>query len=295
MERSEWMLERRKGVGSSDSPAILGKSRWKTPLHVYLEKTGEMPPTPPTIEQVAGLELEPYVAKIYSSVLHRDVSRCDRAIYRHPDMGWLSCTPDFLVVRPEGVENYLLECKTSQSGDGWGDEYTDEVPVEYYIQAQHQMLVTGHRRVDFALLVRGVEFSTYTVGYDNAFAWEMVKVLADFWKMVQDRQAPAPDWSHPKTPELMRLLHGGSVVEQARIVEDERLLSNVAEYECVKRDLKALGAKKERLHAEILAAAAPAKTTLVNGLYEVRLSRVRRAGYTVEPGEHTQMRVKELK
>jgi len=40
----EWLEERRSGIGGSDAAAVLGISRYASPMKVYLEKTGELEP-----------------------------------------------------------------------------------------------------------------------------------------------------------------------------------------------------------------------------------------------------------
>jgi len=39
MSLDEWHGERAKGVGGSDAGALMGESRWASPLDVYLDKT----------------------------------------------------------------------------------------------------------------------------------------------------------------------------------------------------------------------------------------------------------------
>jgi putative phage-type endonuclease len=296
MERDEWLQERRKGIGASDSPALLGKSRWKTPLHVYLDKTGELPTTPMTTEQVAGLELEPYVARMYSRVTGHPLSSGGRHVSRLACMPWMSCTIDYECDPGRRQGTWLVECKTSQSYDGWGDEGSDQVPPEYWVQAQQQMLVTGIHRVDFALLVRGVEFSTYTVPYDAGFCKELEAVVTDFWhNHVVARVPPAVDWTHPKTPELVVARHSQFQEGQGVVVDDDSLLQSLLNYQQCKADIKFFTRQKEVAYAEILSKVAPSQVALVNGAFEVRLNRRQRKGYTVEPTAYLEMRVKEMK
>lgn len=40
MTREAWLDRRRAGIGGSDVAALLGLSRWKTPLDVFLDKAG---------------------------------------------------------------------------------------------------------------------------------------------------------------------------------------------------------------------------------------------------------------
>ena len=41
MPRDKWLELRRQGIGGSDAAAIMGLNPWKTPMDIWLEKTGE--------------------------------------------------------------------------------------------------------------------------------------------------------------------------------------------------------------------------------------------------------------
>lgn len=41
MNRQEWLLQRRRGLGGSEAAAIAALSKWKSPVGVYLEKLGQ--------------------------------------------------------------------------------------------------------------------------------------------------------------------------------------------------------------------------------------------------------------
>ena len=43
LPREEWLKVRRTGIGGSDVAAILGMDHNRGPLHVYLDKRGELP------------------------------------------------------------------------------------------------------------------------------------------------------------------------------------------------------------------------------------------------------------
>ncbi|WP_240491790.1 YqaJ viral recombinase family protein, partial [Acinetobacter baumannii] len=42
MDRTAWLELRNKGIGGSDAAAIAGLSKYKSPVAVYLEKTGQL-------------------------------------------------------------------------------------------------------------------------------------------------------------------------------------------------------------------------------------------------------------
>ena len=63
MEKEEWLEHRRKGIGGSDAAAILGMNPWKSPMDVWLEKTGEFTRTMKRTKDVLGTVLEDIVAR----------------------------------------------------------------------------------------------------------------------------------------------------------------------------------------------------------------------------------------
>ena len=62
--------ERRQYIGGSDIAAVMGMSRWKTPLTLWLEKTGEIESTTNSNNEAVelGRELEDFVAKKFTRV-----------------------------------------------------------------------------------------------------------------------------------------------------------------------------------------------------------------------------------
>lgn len=66
-DRAEWLKNRQLGLGGSDIAAIMGKSKWKTPYGVFIDKT-----TPISDKQEAfnpifarGHMMEPFIAALY--------------------------------------------------------------------------------------------------------------------------------------------------------------------------------------------------------------------------------------
>ena len=68
MPRDEWLELRRQGIGGSDAAAILGLNPWKTPMDVWLEKTGEFTRDDEENEQMYwGTVLEAVVAEEFKA------------------------------------------------------------------------------------------------------------------------------------------------------------------------------------------------------------------------------------
>jgi len=44
MDRQQWLEARKQGIGGSDAPTVAGINPWKSPVELYMEKTGEIEP-----------------------------------------------------------------------------------------------------------------------------------------------------------------------------------------------------------------------------------------------------------
>lgn len=170
----EWHALRRTGIGGSDAAAAVGLSKWKSRLHLYLEKIGEAE-TAENEPMRWGTILEPIVRQEYANQTGRTI--VTPGTVRHP-------TKDFALVNVDGIADgeRLYEGKTARVAEGWGEPGTDEIPPEYLIQVQHGMAVVGLEIADVAVLIGGSDFRIYTVPADR----ELQELLLDqeerFWR-----------------------------------------------------------------------------------------------------------------
>lgn len=85
-----------------------------------------------------------------------------------------------------------LEIKTFRHSAQWGEEGTDEVPVPYIIQCQHNMVVAGLEVFDVPVLIGGSDFRIYEVPADPELQAMMIEREAAFWQMVEAKTPPEP-------------------------------------------------------------------------------------------------------
>ena len=184
--RAAWLAERRTGIGGSDAAAVLGLSRFATPLDVYLDKRGELPESEPNAAMEWGNRLEPIVRDAYADATGRTV-RVPTTILR-------SETHPFMLASIDGVteDGRLLEIKTARSADGWGDAGTDQIPEAYLIQVQHYLTVTRLSLADVAVLIGGSDFRLYEIAADPELQSILQQTEAAFWGRVQRGEPPDP-------------------------------------------------------------------------------------------------------
>lgn len=179
-----WHALRRTGIGGSDSPAVAGLSRRRTPYAVYLDKIGEAEPEPQTEEQWWGAAQEPLIRRKYGEVTGRLIRQV--AFVRSPKYEWLFCNPDGI------ADDRLLEIKISRFPTGWGEPGSDEIPMEYLVQVHHNLIATGLPLADVAVLIGGSEMRIYTVEPDPIIHAEIIEREEEFWDRVQRRDPPEP-------------------------------------------------------------------------------------------------------
>lgn len=201
MDRESWLAERRKGIGASDAAAVCGVSPWGSPLSVYLDKRGLLP-SQDSAPMKWGLLLEDVIAAAYVEMTGRVVEKPHDPIWWHDRLPWMFATLDRFTTCGR-----VVELKTSRSADGWGEPGSDHVPESYIVQVHHQMAVADAWVADIAVLIGGSDFRVYTVERNQLLAERIMEIELAFWRRVQKEEPPDVDWTDPRTPELVQLLH----------------------------------------------------------------------------------------
>jgi len=252
--RNEWLQERRKGIGGSDVAAILGMSKWKTPLDVYLDKTGQLADTPDNAPMLWGRNLEPVVRQHYSDVTGRTV-RVPNEILRHPEY-------EFMLANLDGVTNdgRVLEVKTARTGDEWGEEGTDQVPAQYLLQVQHYMAVTGMPVADVAVLIGGQDFRLYHVEEDPELHGILIEREGEFWNHHVIAGVPP----EPVTYTDMIASYGRKSVAE-EVEADTNTFQAVLGLKSIKQEIARLEQEEENLKAIIFRALGSRDTLVSNG------------------------------
>lgn len=236
MGRDEWLQWRRRGIGGSDAAAIAGLSPWKSPVAVWLEKTGQVEPEEPGEAAYWGAVLEDVVAREFSIRTGLKVRRRN-AILRHPQYEWMLANVDRMIVGQEAG----LECKTT--GEYMKDEWKDdEVPAPYLLQVQHYMAVTGFKEWWFAVLVGGNKFIYKKVERDDELIEQLIQIERDFWENhVLKNVPPEMDGSAASTALLNRMYPEAKL---PTIDLPSKAKEIVEELEGIKSDIKVLEERK---------------------------------------------------
>ena len=181
----EKLNDRRNFLGASEAAAVVGLSRYRTPFEVWLEKTGQAENREETLAMRVGTALEPVVLGLFEEKTGMKVTDRQKQIV-HPDHAFIRATLDGL------IEGAVVEAKTTGSIEGWGEEGTDEVPMEYIVQTQVQMALTGYEIAFIPVLIGRSDFRIYRIKKDAELISNIIKRAVSFWDLVQTLTPPTP-------------------------------------------------------------------------------------------------------
>lgn len=257
LDRPGWLKVRQQGIGGSDVGAILGLSKFRSALDVYLDKTTEVEESEETAAQHWGNRLEGVVADEFAERTGLGVQVCE-SMYAHDDYPFVIGNPDRWIMDafdPGAVEG-ILEIKTSRMDQWWADG----IPDEYACQVQHYLAVTGMDYAYLAVLLHGREYQHYRIARDDAMITNLLLVEEAFWERVVSRTPPDPDDSLAAAEALKRLYpEGAGVVELG--ADTENLLHDLKD---AKAEEKAAVERVRALESTIKARIGEADTVLVH-------------------------------
>ena len=258
-----WHAFRRKGVGASDIGALLGLSKWSSPMSLWCEKLGLLPPSEETQRQRIGKRMETVLAAEFQDETGLTLAG-EQTWLTSLDWSIARCTIDGAVVPPPApgtdpnLSDFLgpWEAKTSAMR-GW-----DEIPPTYLAQIQWQMYVMGAPRAWLTVMFAGFQIETYTVERDDADIAFMVERAKEFWHLVETETMPEVDGSDATTDALSHLYPRHI---EGRTVDLSGMAAKVAHLLDLKDEAKRIKDETKELNNEIRAAIGDAEIAEING------------------------------
>lgn len=191
----DWLAYRKTGIGASEVGAVLGVCPWKSPVDVWLEKMGRVPPFEGNAATYWGTLLEDLVAKEYAKKQGVCVRRFNYTLRR----GVLIADIDRLVhadgklpaVKDRVITNRAMDAKTSRDRSLW----SDGIPMSYEAQGLSYMAVLPTvESFDFAcLFLSERDLGVYPLVRDEAAIAEILERIEAWWERhIVGQTAPDP-------------------------------------------------------------------------------------------------------
>lgn len=195
--------ERKKHIGSSDLAAIVGVDPYKTAYDVWLEKTGKVGPQQENESMQAGNLFEDGVLRWASEELG-GLQKNQRRI-RSIDSVKIAANID-AIVKETGLP---VEAKTAGllgplKKEEWGETGTDEIPMQYIIQAHAHMYCISKDECHVPVFLGGRGFVMFHVKRNDKLINVILDKAASFWDCVlRDKE---PDNSRPSVDIVKRII-----------------------------------------------------------------------------------------
>lgn len=248
-------MERKGFIGGSDVAVILGLSKYKTRLQLWLEKTGRINSTAAGEAAHWGNMLEPVVvAEWQAQNGDESIQALPCPIFHHPEHDWARANLDRGIF-VNGVLGGVLEIKTASVylAKDWDD---GRVPVAYVAQVQWYMFVTNTTYAEVAVLIGGQEYRQTRIMRNDAIINKLFKAASEFWQCVESNTMPEPVTASDNAI-VYPVDDGGDILASDGVLDAVRSLA------IVKDKIKALDDEKEALEGEIKAFMAD-KATLID-------------------------------
>ena len=224
LSREEWLKWRKRGIGGSDVASLLGISKWKSEIELWLDKTNQTNESPVENEAMQwGTIMEPIIRNHFAKVTGKAVVEL-KAMLQHPEYPFMLADVDGVTVDDDG-NPAILEIKTASEYKR--SEWDEGVPVFYQTQIQHYLCVTGIKKAYCAVLIGGSSFRICELDADEELQAILIAVEKNFWNKVQNMIRPEMDGSDA-AKNLLDSLYRGGVAEQ--IVMPEEAIEYVDAY-----------------------------------------------------------------
>lgn len=240
MRPAEKVIPRNSGLGASDGPVALGLSPWRSPLELWMEKTGRGSPFEETLPVQVGRALEPVLIGQFMQKTGLIVSNAQQQ-YIDEANPWRWVTVDGIA-----SDGCLVEGKCiSWTGGEWGEDGTDQIPLPYVVQVQHGLACTGFLKCYVPVLFEAKRFQLFIVERDEELIGRITDLERAFWQRVIDNDPPPAISTND-----CKLKYGES--HETTVIADEAIVERVTLLHAQREALEAAEQMHDKTKAEVM-------------------------------------------
>lgn len=207
--RIEWLALHDQHIGGSDAAAVMGISKWRSPMSVFVTKKHMLPHQEESSAMRWGNILESAVRKEFPRDFQLKENKTvdvmeDTWMYEHPELSYLCADPDGFVTidGQDGLGVLEIKTTTSRTYRDWADE---EVPIDAYAQVQHNNFTLG-LRWGLVVVLMDKKIMWRLVPRREGFIKEMLAAEKEFWeRFYLADEMPAPSGLQIDTETLQGL------------------------------------------------------------------------------------------
>lgn len=236
---------RKKGLGATDCAVVMGLSPYMTPYELWMIKTGRA--EEPSILNESRVRFrhahEETIAREYALQKGVKLKRVNQTIM-HKRLPFMLCNLDRVIIG----QRKIVECKTSTAflRQAWGMDGTDEAPLHYILQVQHQLACTEYDDADIAALIDIDDYRTYPTPRNEKIIAKIEEACEKFWVENVLADVPPPPTNRGDL-KLMFPTHNGNFIDAT-----QEVIGYIDKVNRIKIDSKNLDKEKELVEKEII-------------------------------------------
>ncbi len=189
MTMAQWCAVRSESIGGSECSSVCALSKFRSPRMIYEEKKGLIKREKAGSAAYFGRLLEPLVRQEFGKLVNRPIKTLPY-ILKSKENNFISANIDGYFQMEDG-RHAILECKcTSAYNKSEWEE--GSVPLDYYLQCQHYLYVTGLEVAFLCCLIGGNELTHARIDRDENCIRQIVSMEKNFWCNYMLKNIPPP-------------------------------------------------------------------------------------------------------
>ena len=240
MSYEDWLEHRKLGIGGSDASVVCGINKYKSPVELWMDTTGQIPPQEAGEAAYWGTQLESIVRAEFTKRTGIEVTK-PTVILQSEEHPFMLANLDGTCEVPD-FGTCIFEAKTASAYKA--GEWEDTIPDEYQLQIQHYMAVTGYAGTYIAVLIGGNTFRWKFVERDEELISMLIELESAFWNHVQDGTPPPLDGSDAAAKFLAERFPSSK--PQSQIVLPDTAADLLAQYDDACAELEIITERKQK-------------------------------------------------
>lgn len=239
MNREQFLLDRKKGIGGSDVASILGVSPFRTALEVYQDKTSpELALDEPTEDMQRGVRVEKYILQEYAERSEVQLNTNIPTIV-DKEYPFMRANIDAMVIG----QNIVIEAKSTKAPIS---SWEGGIPEYYKAQVAYYAMLTDAEYVEVPVLFSGWKYACFTYWRDTCYEANIKEAVINFWENHIVKNIP------PKPTSTEELIAAYPVLTNEKTIKaDNDIRQKVYQLQEISEQRKELEKKENQLKTQI--------------------------------------------
>jgi len=239
MNREQFLLDRKKGIGGSDVASILGVSPYRTALEVYHDKTRpDLVLDEPTEDMQRGVRVEKYILQEYAERSEVELNTNIPTIVDQ-EYQFMRANIDAKVVG----QNVVIEAKSTKAPIS---SWEKGIPEYYKAQVAYYAMLTNADYVEVPVLFSGWKYACFTYWRNAEYEAGIKEAVINFWQNHIVKNIPPK----PTSPEELMAAYP-KLEEQKTIKADNDIQEKVYQLQEAQEQRKELEKQEKQLKTQI--------------------------------------------